>query len=95
MVKRNTRMQERMREHVRRIGGNCRLCGEPLDYDIPYYIPGTRTPNPDAFVADHVTPIDKGGRHDLTNAQPAHWRCNSKKRARLVAPIIKRSGTLK
>lgn len=94
MVARNTAMQDKMRDYVRRIGGNCRLCGEPIDYDIPYYIPGTRKPNPEAFVADHTVPLDKRGRHDLTNAQPAHWRCNSKKRARLVAPIIKRSRSL-
>lgn len=94
MVKRNTAMQDRMREYVRRLGGNCRICGEELDYNIPYFIPGTRKPNPDAFVADHIVPIHKGGRHDTSNAAPVHWRCNSAKRARLVAPIIKRSGTL-
>ena len=94
MVKRNTAMQDRMRAHVRRIGGNCRLCGEPIDYTIPYFQPGTRKPNPNAYVADHIIPIDKGGRHDTSNAQPAHWRCNSKKRARVDAPIIKRSGAL-
>ncbi|WP_315106339.1 HNH endonuclease [uncultured Microbacterium sp.] len=94
MVRRNTAMQDRMRQHVRHTGGNCRLCGEPIDYDIPYFIPGTRKPNPEAYVADHIIPIDKGGRHDTSNAQPAHWKCNSKKRARLDAPIIKRSGAL-
>lgn len=94
MVRRNTAMQARMRQHVRRTGGNCRLCGEPIDYDIPYFIPGTRKPNPEAYVADHIIPIDKGGRHDTSNAQPAHWKCNSKKRARVDAPIIKRSGAL-
>jgi len=94
MVQRNSTMQARMRAHVRRIGGNCRLCGEPIDYTIPYFLPGTRTPNPDAYVADHVVPIDKGGRHDTSNAQPAHWRCNSTKRARLHSPIIRRSGAL-
>lgn len=88
-------MQARMRDHVRRIGGNCRICGEPIDYNLPYFMPGTRTPNPDAFVADHANPIHRGGQHDLTNAQPAHWRCNSKKRARIYAPIVRRSGALK
>jgi len=94
MVRRNSTMQARMREHVRRIGGNCHLCGRPIDYELPYYMPGTRTPNPDAYVADHDIPIIKGGRHDLTNAKPAHYSCNSKKRGRLIAPIIRRSGAL-
>lgn len=94
MVRRNSTMQNRMREHVRKRGGNCHICGKRIDYTIPYYLPGTRRPNPEAFVADHDIPIDKGGRHDLTNAKPAHWACNSKKRARLIAPIVRRSGAL-
>ena len=94
LVRRNSAMQARMRDHVRRRGGNCHICGQPVDYTLPYYIPGTRKPNPEAYVADHVIPIDKGGAHDLSNGKPAHWRCNSKKRARLYAPIIKRSGAL-
>lgn len=94
MVRRNSAMQERMRRHVKRIGGNCHICGKPIDYDLPYYIEGTRTPNPDAYVADHDTPLHHGGVHDTTNAKPAHWRCNSKKRARIIAPIVRRSGTL-
>lgn len=94
MVRRNSTMQNRMREYVRKRGGNCHICGNPIDYTIPYYKPGTRIPNPDAFVADHDIPIDKGGRHDLTNAKPAHWSCNSTKRARIIAPIVRRSGAL-
>lgn len=94
MVQRNTAMQDRMRRHVRRVGGNCHICGEPIDYNLPYYIEGTRKPNPDAYVADHVQALDKGGAHNTSNARPAHWRCNSTKRARDHAPIIRRSGSL-
>ena len=94
MVNRNSAMQNRMRQHVKRTGGNCHICGQPIDYDLPYYQPGSRRPNPDAYVADHVNPIDNGGAHDTTNAKPAHWRCNSTKRARTTAPIVKRSGAL-
>lgn len=87
-------MQERMRRYVYRVGGNCHICGEPIDYTIPYYIEGTRRPNPEAYVADHNIPIDKGGEHAVSNARPANWRCNSAKRARLIAPIVRRSGAL-
>lgn len=73
MVRRNSAQQARLRAHVKRIGGNCHICGKPIDYDLPYYLPGTRTPNPDAYVADHVIPIDKGGQHALPNAKAAHW----------------------
>ena len=94
MVRRNSTMQNRMREHVRKVGGNCHICGKPIDYTIPYYLPGTRKPNPDAFVADHDIPIDKGGAHAISNAKAAHWSCNNIKRARLIAPIIRRSGSV-
>lgn len=94
MVRRNSAMQYRMRNHVRKVGGNCHLCGQPIDYTLPYYLPGTRTPNPEAFVADHDIPLDKGGQHAVSNAKPAHAGCNNKKRARIIAPIIRRSGSL-
>jgi len=94
MVKRDSGMQDRMRRHVRKVGGNCHICGQPIDYNLPYFLEGTRIPNPEAYVADHVIPLDKGGAHSTTNAKPAHWRCNSTKRARTHAPIIKRSNTL-
>lgn len=94
MVQRNSAMQNRMRQHVRRRGGNCHICGQPVDYTIPYYMPGTRKPNPKAYVVDHVVPIAKGGKHDLSNGKAAHVSCNSQKRARIIAPIIKRSGAL-
>lgn len=94
MGQRASTIQNRMRQHVRRRGGACHICGKPIDYTIPYFIPGTRTPNPEAYVADHDIPLHKGGAHDTSNAKPAHWKCNSKKRARLYAPIIKRSGAL-
>lgn len=94
MTRRGTAMQDRMRRHVRRVGGNCHICGQPIDYDLPYYLPGTRKPNPDAYVADHDTPLAAGGAHAITNAKPAHWRCNSTKRARITAPIVKRSRSL-
>ena len=31
MVRRNSAQQARLREHVRRIGGNCHICGTPID----------------------------------------------------------------
>ena len=95
MGRRNTAMQDRMRAHVRRTGGNCHICGQGIDYTLPYYLPGTRTPNPEAFVADHIIPYNKGGRHDTSNAAPAHYRCNAVKNDKLIAPIIKRSGSLR
>jgi 5-methylcytosine-specific restriction endonuclease McrA len=47
-----------------------------------------------SFVVDHVMPLAKGGADTLDNKKAAHRECNSKKRARIVAPIVRRSGTL-
>jgi len=47
-----------------------------------------------SFVVDHVVPLAKGGADALDNKKAAHRGCNSTKRARLVAPIVRRSGTL-
>ncbi|WP_336251098.1 HNH endonuclease [Stomatohabitans albus] len=54
-------------------GGICEICREPLDMKVPW-------PDPDSFVADHVTPITGGGRVDGA-VRPAHNRCNIKRGA--------------
>lgn len=87
MVKRKTWQQEQMRARIRRSKPACHICGQPIDYTLEW-------PDPRSFVVDHIVPIAKGGRHDLSNAAAAHADCNSKKRARLIAPIVKRSGSL-
>jgi len=87
MVRRNTTQQDRHRARHRATRSACAICGEAIDYTLQW-------PDPRSFVVDHIIPIAKGGAHTFDNTQPAHADCNSKKRARLVAPIIKRSGAL-
>lgn len=87
MVRRNTTQQARLRRRIASTKAACHICGNPIDYTLKW-------PDPMSFVVDHVVPIAKGGAHDLSNAKAAHATCNSKKRARLVAPIIRRSGAL-
>lgn len=88
MVKRDTAAQKRHREIIARTKPNCWLCGEPIDYKLRY-------PDPKCYVLDHVEPLHKGGADTIENKRAAHHACNSKKRARLIAPIIRRSGALK
>lgn len=88
MVRRNTQQQERMRTRIAATRAGCHICGREIDY-------GLKWPDPMCFVVDHLQPIARGGAHDLSNAAAAHAECNSKKRARDFAPIIRRSGTLK
>lgn len=84
---RNTRQRDRDRAALRKRGGACGICGELIDYDLDWR-------DPRSFTADHIVPLARGGADTLENKQAAHRECNSKKRARLVAPIVRRSGSL-
>lgn len=76
-----------MRATIKRSKPACHICGQPIDYDLPYS-------DPKSFVVDHVIPLAKGGADNIGNAAAAHRDCNSTKRARLIAPIIRRSNSL-
>lgn len=89
--KRDSALAKRFRATIARSKPNCHICGEPIDYQLPPLDPG-------AFVIDHVVPLHRGGADALSNIKAAHRRqprlCNSKKRARIVAPIVRRCGSL-
>jgi HNH endonuclease. len=87
-TKRHSTRAARFRAIIRRTKPNCHICGKPIDWDA-----GRDDPN--SFVIDHIIPLAKGGADELHNIAAAHRSCNSTKRARLVAPIIRRSGSLK
>ena len=84
---RNTTQRERDRFRIRATKAACHICGKPIDYTLPYL-------DPMEFVVDHVKPLAKGGLDHMSNKKAAHRTCNSKKRARDYAPIIRRSGSL-
>ena len=87
MVARNSSHQDRLRRQVARTHPPCHICGAPIDYTLHYL-------DPMSFVIDHVIPLQKGGADDITNVRAAHRECNSKKRTRDFAPIVRRSGAL-
>lgn len=87
MVKRSTTTRDRARDRARRRNEACHICGQPIDYNLPW-------DNPRALVIDHVTALALGGADELANMKAAHRDCNSTKRARAFAPIIRRSGAL-
>jgi len=87
MVKRNTATRDRDRARIARDKPACHLCGVAIDYTLHHL-------DPMSFVVDHVMPLAKGGADAMDNKKAAHRECNSKKRARIVAPIVRRSGTL-
>ena len=78
---------KRFRSAIRRTKPACHICGNPINYELDWK-------DPKSFVIDHVIPLHKGGADELYNIKAAHRDCNSKKRARIVAPIIRRSGSL-
>lgn len=86
MVRRNSQQQERHRARWRALSPSCAICGRAIDFTIEW-------PDPMSFVVDHTIPLAKGGQHTFANTQPAHASCNSIKRSRIVAPVVKRSGS--
>lgn len=56
---------------IRKYGGLCHLCGEPVEMGDPT--------SPKYATIDHVVPLSKGGRDHMDNLALAHQRCNRKK----------------
>jgi 5-methylcytosine-specific restriction endonuclease McrA len=69
--------------------GPCILCGQPIDYTLPFVNPdGTR--NPGAFTLEHIKPRSTHPHlvEDPTNCAPAHYSCNQRKGDREQDPDI-------
>jgi 5-methylcytosine-specific restriction endonuclease McrA len=58
----------------------CQLCMEPMDMDAI-------VPHPYAPTIDHTIPLARGGTHEPSNVQAAHFICNSYKSDRLPAEM--------
>lgn len=88
MTPRSTSIRDRHRNVIARGHPPCGICGQPIDYSLPY-------PDPAAFVVDHVIPLRRGGPDAMPNKQAAHARCNRLKSDRVDGgAILKRSGAL-
>ena len=55
----------------------CRLCGTRIDDTL-------RSPHPMSLTIEHLTPISRGGAHNLDNIDFAHRTCNTKKGAKTL-----------
>lgn len=86
-MRRSTTQRDRDRDRIRRTRPACHICGEPIDYTLPYL-------DPREFTVDHVIPLAAGGRDTLDNKRAAHRACNRAKGVRDYAPIVRRSGSL-
>ena len=87
MPKRDESQRKRDRARIAATGAACHICGKPIDYTLKW-------PDPMSFEADHVKAFSRGGADNLSNKRASHRTCNSTKRARDYAPIIRRSGSL-
>lgn len=59
-----------------RDGHACQICGDPMDMEA-------RAPHPLSPSIDHVIPLARGGTHEPSNVQAAHFLCNSRKSDRM------------
>lgn len=84
---RSDALRKKHRAIIARTRPACHICGQAIDYTLSY-------PDPRCFVVDHIKAIANGGADTLDNKAAAHHECNSKKRAREYAPIVRRSGAL-
>ena len=75
---RNTATRDQHRRAIARTRPPCGICGDPIDYAIPYRA-DDGTVNLDAYVVDHVIPLNRGGPDTLENKTAAHARCNRAK----------------
>ena len=66
---RNTATRDRHRAAIKRAKPPCGICGQPIDYTLPYL-------DPLSFEVDHVIAINNGGPDTLDNKQASHRRCN-------------------
>lgn len=57
-----------------RDGWRCKICGKQVNKRA-------KVPHPSAPTLDHIVPLAAGGRHEPTNVQLAHFRCNRIKNA--------------
>lgn len=86
-LRRNTTIRDRHRATIAHTRPPCALCGEDIDYTLPWY-------DPRAFVVDHIIPLTLDGPDTLANKQAAHRSCNRDKGGKAHETVIKRSSSL-
>lgn len=77
---------KKARAYYKRLGLPCAICGGALDYTLPHT-------DPMSYQLDHLVPVALGGKDGISNSRPSHRTCNRTKGAKLVPPIIRRSGS--
>ena len=76
MTTRSTTTRDQHRAVIRRTKPDCGICGQPIDYDMPYL-------DPMSYTVDHIVPWSHGGDDTIDNKQAAHRICNRMKSNKL------------
>ena len=71
-----TQVRDQHRRTLKARREPCGICKMPIDYSLPHL-------DRQAFVADHIIPLAKGGPDTLENKQSAHRSCNESKGAKI------------
>jgi 5-methylcytosine-specific restriction endonuclease McrA len=79
--RRSTTIRDRHRAVIRAKQAECGICGQPIDYSLPYL-------HPWSFVVDHFIPLARGGADVLENLQAAHRACNRWKGDKIDSPRV-------
>lgn len=64
----------------KRDGGRCQLCRRKIK-------PNLKAPHHQSLTLDHIVPLAKGGTHEPSNVQLAHFICNVRKNDRLIGQL--------
>lgn len=69
--------------NLRAAGGPCFICGQPIDYRLPW-------DDPNAFTVEHIKPRATHPHlaEDPANCAPAHARCNKGRQTKPYAPSL-------
>lgn len=81
------KLRKDFRASCQQAAAPCWLCGQPIDYTIPWKDPLTGEVNDEAFELDHLLPRSTHPElaEDPGNFRPTHRSCNRQKSNRILS----------
>jgi len=65
---------------VKEYGETCHICSKPIDIAL-------KRTHRYGLTVDHLVPLSRGGKDDMSNLRPAHWICNVYKSDKLMEEL--------
>lgn len=97
--RKNGARRDKLRARLAAEGRPCHICGQPIDYSIPYRVlrNGRWIYPDDAFEVDEICPVSRFYEYgydspeqaalDFSNLAPAHRKCNRLKSNKLLQEL--------